>query len=162
MRKWTCLLAGALLLSGSLAAAEGATALIGQQSVTIAKTLPDPTGLWVSPEDLSRINGFVYKPEGLCYEDICIPVRPGDDSLAVERAGQTWVNVTELARKLGQSVVSDPEAGVWSFGPMPATTQSGLVSAQAPDFELADRDGKTIRLSDYRGKKVLLLTWASW
>ncbi|HIA47196.1 MAG TPA: redoxin domain-containing protein [Candidatus Hydrogenedentes bacterium] len=32
----------------------------------------------------------------------------------------------------------------------------------APDFEIADRNGKMIRLSDYRGKKVLLVTWASW
>ncbi|HSY78461.1 MAG TPA: redoxin domain-containing protein [Verrucomicrobiae bacterium] len=33
---------------------------------------------------------------------------------------------------------------------------------QAPDFELPDLDGKLHRLSDYRGKKVFLLAWASW
>lgn len=27
---------------------------------------------------------------------------------------------------------------------------------QAPDFEITDQDGKTVRLSDYRGKKVVL------
>ena len=27
---------------------------------------------------------------------------------------------------------------------------------------LEDREGKTVRLQDFRGKKVLLLTWASW
>lgn len=27
---------------------------------------------------------------------------------------------------------------------------------QAPDFEITDQDGKTVRLSDYRGKKVIL------
>ncbi len=32
----------------------------------------------------------------------------------------------------------------------------------APDFALPDREGRTVRLSDFRGKRVLLLTWASW
>jgi peroxiredoxin len=32
----------------------------------------------------------------------------------------------------------------------------------APDFEMKDRAGKLVRLSDFRGKKVMLVTWASW
>ena len=32
----------------------------------------------------------------------------------------------------------------------------------APDFELASLDGKKVRLSDYRGKAVLLNFWATW
>ncbi|NDG42002.1 MAG: TlpA family protein disulfide reductase, partial [Betaproteobacteria bacterium] len=37
-----------------------------------------------------------------------------------------------------------------------------LSTLEAPDFELPDLAGQTHRLSDYRGKKVLLATWASW
>jgi thiol-disulfide isomerase/thioredoxin len=40
---------------------------------------------------------------------------------------------------------------------------SSLKNQMAPDFSLASLDGKTtIRLSDYRGKAVLLNFWATW
>ncbi len=32
----------------------------------------------------------------------------------------------------------------------------------APDFELSDMDGNTHRLSDYRGKTVIINFWATW
>jgi peroxiredoxin len=37
-----------------------------------------------------------------------------------------------------------------------------LSSLAAPDFTLPDIDGNSHSLSDFRGKKILLLTWASW
>jgi peroxiredoxin Q/BCP len=33
------------------------------------------------------------------------------------------------------------------------------IGEQAPDFELPNQDGKTIRLSDFRGKKVVLFAY---
>ena len=33
---------------------------------------------------------------------------------------------------------------------------------QAPDFELVSLDGQKVKLSDYRGKAVLLNFWATW
>lgn len=34
--------------------------------------------------------------------------------------------------------------------------------AEAPEFELTTLDGKAVKLSDYRGKKVILNFWATW
>jgi len=45
-----------------------------------------------------------------------------------------------------------------SSAPMPRITKSSL----APDFTLESLDGKSMRLSDLRGKAVLLNFWATW
>jgi len=46
------------------------------------------------------------------------------------------------------------------------TPGSGVVAGGsetiAPDFELKDLNGKSVRLSDYRGKAVVLNFWATW
>jgi cytochrome c biogenesis protein CcmG/thiol:disulfide interchange protein DsbE len=40
--------------------------------------------------------------------------------------------------------------------------QGNVVGKTAPDFELETLDGKKVKLSDYRGKAVLLNFWATW
>lgn len=37
-----------------------------------------------------------------------------------------------------------------------------LIDQPAPNFELASLDGKTVRLSSYRGRLVFLNFWATW
>ncbi|MGJ5818740.1 redoxin domain-containing protein [Paludibaculum fermentans] len=46
--------------------------------------------------------------------------------------------------------------------PIPGQTGSLLLNKPAPDFELKTLDGEKVRLSDLRGKVVLLNFWASW
>ncbi len=162
MRVSTILSLGAMFVTAA-AWAGPAVVLYQGQTVTIDATLADPNDLWVQPADLPRVNGFTLKPEGACLDAICVPVKQNEDGpLYVTREEKGWFNVTELARKLGQVFVRDADSGVWSFGEIPAEQASYLQSAVAPDFELKDRSGKTVKLSDFRGKKVLIQTWASW
>ena len=42
------------------------------------------------------------------------------------------------------------------------SSQMAKQGEAVPDFELKGVDGKTYRLSDYKGKKVYLKFWASW
>ena len=42
------------------------------------------------------------------------------------------------------------------------TGASKLQGQLAPDFALSTLDGKTVKLSDFRGKAVLLNFWATW
>lgn len=56
---------------------------------------------------------------------------------------------------------SKPQPGAPSQGPA-FTSQAVKEGDPAPDFALRDADGKTVKLSDYKGKVVLLNFWATW
>ena len=45
-----------------------------------------------------------------------------------------------------------------SWGP----NYTSLINKKAPEFTLTDINGKKHKLSDYRGKKVVLMLWATW
>ena len=73
-----------------------------------------------------------------------------------------FFDLTAFAGRVGQRVVADPAARVWSFGEIPVVRGSFLESRMAPDLSVPDRKGRPVRLSQFLGKKVLLVTWASW
>ena len=117
--------------------------------------------LWLSATDLNSASGWELKPEGVCKGDVCIPIPPAHEAEFVRDGGKSF-NLATFARHLGQPVVHDDNNGVWYFGEAGSNRGATLRSLEAPDFELPDLDGKMHRLSDYRGKKVLLAAWASW
>jgi hypothetical protein len=108
----------------------------------------------VSAEEFGVATGWDPKPEGLCRGEVCVPA-PG--SL---RADST-VDVAVAASRLGMPVIHDDEHAVTAVGPG-STTGHTLSSAVAPDPELIDRAGEPFQLSSLRGRKVLLVAWASY
>ena len=116
--------------------------------------------LWMSAADLVAATGWERQPQGLCHGDRCVPIPPARESAFVAPDGR--INLAEFARYLQAPVVHDDGAGVWLFGEAAVSRRDALRSLDAPDFRLPDLDGRMHALSDYRGKKVLLLSWASW
>ena len=57
---------------------------------------------------------------------------------------------------LGLSLVAPVSPPRFSAAAPQARLETGDV---APDFELAGTDGKTHRLSDYRGKRAVVIAW---
>ena len=139
-----------------------ADVVLHEEQVTQVEGGESPESLWVSQEELARISGFVLKEQGLCLEDLCVPVGSDDGELVRRGEGAPRIDVAALARRLRQPYALDREERVWSFGPVPVTQRAFLERAQAPDFELADRFGRPWRLSEHRGTKLVLVVWASW
>ncbi len=138
----------------------GATLLASGKTIKLAQSLVDGN-LWVTPEDLTRINGFELKPQGACYQELCIPIKE-DSELLRQVSEQRWFNLTAFADLLEQPYVADTENRIWSFAQAPAKRSDMMANAMAPDFELTDRQGKVVRMSDFKGKKALIITWSSW
>lgn len=139
--------------------AEGQTTVLYQGNTVRLDETGSGDGLLIKPEDLPRVNGFELKPEGACYQAMCIPL---NDRFFVKRDGRQWFDLTAFADLLEQPCVADEEDRVWSFGEIPAKRESMMVDAMAPDFEVTDRQGNVVRMSDFRGKKALIVTWSSW
>lgn len=119
--------------------------------------------LWITTADLTRASRFVIKPQGVCRDDLCFPIPKNRKSEFISRQGDTtWFNLSEFAKLINQPVVTDQKNSIWYFGPRAAEQNQYLASLAAPNFTLPDLNGKLHSLSDFRGKKVLLVTWASW
>ncbi len=123
----------------------------------------DGDDLWLRLDDLARVSGWELKPEGACREDICMPI-PDDRRGEFVRGegGGARFNLAALARLLEKPVLHDDAAGVWCIGDDARSRGAQLASLAAPDFTLPDLSGRTYTLSDFRGKKIFLVAWASW
>jgi hypothetical protein len=129
----------------------------GEWAVPSAETSGE--ALWLPTREAEAATGYVAKPEGLCKGEVCIPVPPGRHQEFVDGSR---VNVAALWQHLGQPIVKSDRGHVWVLGESARDRAAALASLEAPDFTLPDPTGRLHSLSDYRGKKVLLVTWASW
>lgn len=122
--------------------------------------------LWITTSDLTRATRFEVKPQGVCRDELCFPLPKARQQEFLRRnqnkgKGTAWFNLTAFAALVEQPVAHDAATSTWYFG-LRSDQRQTLASLRAPDFNLPDMDGKAHSLSDFRGKKILLVTWASW
>jgi hypothetical protein len=101
--------------------------------------------------------GWSLRPEGLCRGSVCVPVR--DRAALVSQRG---IDLAELARVLDRPLALDVAERAAALGTPVAERRAALEGLEAPDFTLPDLAGRRHTLSGFRGKKVLLIAYASW
>jgi hypothetical protein len=173
MRRTTLALVLLALPCGARAAEGGRTILYDDVATELPPGLPKLDDVWLTTDELTQATRFVLKPEGVCREELCFPVPKArkDEFLRtvakktwfnLSVAKTTWFNLSAFGRLLKQPVARDEATGVFYFGPRADQQNAHLQSLLAPDFTLPDKDGRKRSLSEFRGRKVLLVTWASW
>jgi AhpC/TSA family len=139
-----------------------ATIIYDDVATQVNATTENPAELWISTADLTRATRFELKPQGVCRDELCFPVpKARAQEFVRKNSGITSFNLLAFAQLVNQPVAHDDALSMWYFG-LRADQRQGLASLQAPTFTLPDMAGKTHSLADFRGKKVLLVTWASW
>jgi AhpC/TSA family len=140
-----------------------ATVLYQDRESEAKRAEPHGDELWLTLSELTAVSGWELKPEGVCKEEICVPVPDARRSALIRNgASGTLFNLAEFARLIEQPFATDEGNAVWYFGPAAWEWKDRLTSRQAPDFSLPDIAGHVHTLSELRGKKVFLLFWASW
>ena len=122
---------------------------------TAEHTVTARDGLWMSAADAARATGWTLKPEGMCLAERCVP-------LPATAVKGDQVDVAAFWTKLGGPVVGSENGEAWALGAPADERNAALEGLEAPNFTLPDVDGTPRTLSQLRGKKVFLATWASW
>jgi hypothetical protein len=159
-----CMILICLAVAVAEAADQGKGVVIYDGIVTEVTVPAEPaTDLWVSMADLKRATRFEVKPQGVCRDTLCFPLPKSRKTEFVTKKGAVnWFNLSAFARLIKQPLAVDEPHRVWYFGSRSPDADTHLASLEAPGFTLPDMSGRLHSLSDFRGKKVLLLTWASW
>ncbi len=131
--------------------------LLDGERVTSLRASIDGDAVRITPDDLRDATGWALKPEGLCQGDVCIPVR--DRAALADARG---VDLAAFARALDRPLALDVAERVAALGTSATERSASLATLEAPDFSLPDLHGQLHTLSAHRGKKALLIVYASW
>jgi len=111
----------------------------------------------LTPEALREGLGWELHEGTLCNDSMCVPL-PAGSSLA---SGGP-LDLAEVAAALDRPLAVDIVERAVYLGASARERADTLRSLLAPDFTLPDLAGRSYTLADQRGKKVLLVAWASW
>ncbi len=135
------------------------TILSDQGTVAVPTARVEGDAIWLELDGLAAATGWSLKPEGLCRGEVCIPLRA---EARAEHVRDGEADVLGLWRRLGRPAVASEAGDVLVLGQASDERAAALHGLEAPDFALPDIHGDMDRLSDHRGEKVFLTTWASW
>lgn len=135
------------------------TLLINGKVSELPEGAPAQDGPWAPLAELEQLSGWSLKPEGACLGDLCVPL---SETLRAGLVRDSWFNIGALAEHLGQPIAHDDASDTWVIAESASDRSAELESLQAPNFTLPDHHGKEHQLTDYRGKNIFLVSWASW
>jgi hypothetical protein len=113
--------------------------------------------VWLDPGSLRDALGWEYHDGQLCSDAMCIPIT---DATAL--VGADGLELEAFARALDRPLAVDLDERAACLGASARERAHALASQYAPDFTLRDLGGRPHSLSEHRGKKILLVVWASW
>jgi hypothetical protein len=111
----------------------------------------------LEPADVKDVLGWEVHDGLLCNDMMCVPL--ADEAALTADGG---IDLEGLARALDRALAVDVEEGVAFLGASARERAQALGSQQAPDFTLPDLAGRPHTLAEHRGRKILLVAWASW
>jgi hypothetical protein len=109
----------------------------------------------LTADEFEGLTGWSIKPEGACQHEVCVPLPP------LERDADGRVDAMVVADALGMPIAHDEAHGLWALGPR-SGDRKVLDSARMPELVLPDFDGDAFDVASLRGRKVVLIAWASW
>jgi peroxiredoxin len=132
------------------------TFLADDEIITAAVTVKDQA-LLIEPASMEALLGWHVRDNTLCRDDRCLPLAQNPHLMQGDK-----IDLTALARLLEIPLAIEKSAQIMALGQAPDELAGSLRDGIAPDFTLPDLAGKQHTLSDHRGRKTLLVTWASW
>lgn len=133
------------------------TLVFGDHTTEVRATTRDAGTITVASDDLERATGWGLRAEGLCRGDVCVPVRDRASLVVGDE-----ISLDAFAAALQRPLASEPAAALAVVGVSVAAVADSLDGQHAPAFTLPDVGGRPVSLSDYAGRKRLLMFWSSW
>jgi len=135
------------------------TILIDNKIMEVKQGSGTKDQLWISTADAKRIAGLSSQAEGFSMDGVAVPLPSGNNENFL-RGDE--VNLAAIWRQMNKPALSDESGEVWVLGASAGERAAALQTLQAPNFTLPDLEGQPHSLSDFRGKKIFLVSWASW
>lgn len=136
--------------------AAGDLTVLADGATTVGGTI-DGASVTVDPEGFEDVTGWHLEDRGLCRGEVCVPTA-GRAVVTDEGA----IDLSLVAELLDRPIAADAATATVALGEPRSRRRETLHDLVAPDFTLPDLDGAGQEFSQWRGRKRLLVAFASW